>query len=135
MDLGIFDILAGLWPRPVSIARSVWPEKRRMNMWFCYAAMVLTVIGTVGETIIAMYLYGVNVTGWPEAIQWATPICHVVFMFAQGYSSLIMWKLARKHKEKLQKPETVEKDTEASSADRQNSISTERPSSESPGRY
>ncbi|KAH6644438.1 hypothetical protein C7974DRAFT_408117 [Boeremia exigua] len=109
MTYGIFDILAGLWPRPVLITRTVWPEKHRMNMWLCYIAMVLTILGTVGETIVAMYFYGIHMSGWSRAVQFATPFCHVAFMIAQGFSSKIMWTLARKHKRQLEPLEAAEK--------------------------
>ncbi|KAJ8112339.1 hypothetical protein OPT61_g5270 [Boeremia exigua] len=108
MTYGIFDILAGLWPRPVMVIRTVWPEKHRMNMWFCYAAMILTILGTVSETIVAMYLYCINISGWSTAVQWATPICHVIFMVAQGFSSNIMYKLARKHSRRLKLQDAVD---------------------------
>ncbi|KAJ4992967.1 hypothetical protein SVAN01_01671 [Stagonosporopsis vannaccii] len=101
MTYGIFDILAGLWPRPVMVSRIVWPGKHRMNMYLCVAAVVLTILGTIGETIVAFFLYGINMQDWSLSVKVATPFCHVVFMCAQGYSSWIMLSLARKHRRKL----------------------------------
>lgn len=108
-EQGIFDILAGLWPRPVLLSRTIWPQRHRVNMWFCYAAVVLTGLGTVGETIVALYMYGVNFQGWSTPIQVVTPVCHVVFMLAQIYSSRIMWVLARKHRGMLRRRDEEER--------------------------
>jgi hypothetical protein len=87
-----------------------------MNMWFCYAALALTVLGTIGETIVAMFLYGINFSAWPLSIQIVTPICHVLFAVAQGFSSKIMWSLGRKHRGQLDKLGHSEKDAELGSS-------------------
>jgi hypothetical protein len=107
---GIFDLLAGLWPRPCMVVRTIWPEKHRLNMRLCYAACALTLLGTVGETVVAMYLFGINHKAWSTAIQWVTPISHALFVWAQLSSSLIMWKLARKAERQLKRPSDEEKD-------------------------
>lgn len=86
-----------------------------MNMWFCCAAMVLTVLGTVGGTIVTMCLFGINHPECSFSVQDATPICHGVFMIAQGMSSRIMWSLARKHRGQLKQLQAAEKDIELSS--------------------
>lgn len=88
-------------------------------MCFCMAAVILTAIGTVGETIVAFFLYGINMHDWPLPIKIATPICHIVFMCAQGYSSWIMLSLARKHKRKLA---SAEADVEMFESDKQDGI-------------
>jgi hypothetical protein len=93
---GIFDLLAGLWPRPCMVVRTIWPEKHRLNMWLCYTATGLTILGTVGETIVTMYLFGINFKSWSIVVQVTTPIFHVVFVIAQGFSSRIMWDIGRK---------------------------------------
>ena len=90
-----------------------------MNMWFCYAAMGLTILGTVGETIVALYMYGVNFAGWSTPIQIVTPICHVLFMCAQAYSSKIMWILAGKHRRQLGLSDEPERGVEESASDKQ----------------
>jgi len=94
------------------VIRTVWPKKHHMNMWFCYAALALTVLGTIGETIVAMYLYGINFSAWPLSIQIVTPICHVLFAVAQGFSSKIMWDLGRKHQGQLDQLGQCVRDTE-----------------------
>lgn len=70
-------------------------------MRLCYAACSLTVLGTIGETIVAMYLFGINHKAWSIAIQCVTPISHALFVGAQLTSSWIMWKLARKAERQL----------------------------------
>lgn len=101
------------------VIRTVWPEKHRMNMWFCYAALALTVLGTIVETIVAMFLYGINFSAWPLSIQIVTPICHVLFAVAQGFSSKIMWSLGRKHQGQLDKLGHSERDAELGSSSTQ----------------
>ncbi|KAJ4329665.1 hypothetical protein N0V87_010674 [Didymella glomerata] len=110
MTYGIFDLLAGLWPRPCMVVRTIWPEKHRLNMRLCYAACALTLLGTVGETVVAMYLFGINHKAWSTTTQWVTPISHALFVWAQLSSSLIMWKLARKAERQLKRPSDEEKD-------------------------
>ncbi|RYZ83506.1 MAG: hypothetical protein EOP04_19840 [Proteobacteria bacterium] len=102
--------MAGLWPRPCLVARMIWPEKHQLNMWLCYTALVLTVIGTVGETVVAMYLYGINFAGWSTAVQWSTPISHVVFVVAQGCSSRIMFILGKRHQRALKQLVATDKE-------------------------
>jgi hypothetical protein len=92
------------------VVRTIWPEKHRLNMRLCYAACALTLLGTVGETVVAMYLFGINHKAWSTAIQWVTPISHALFVWAQLSSSLIMWKLARKAERQLKRPSDEEKD-------------------------
>lgn len=106
---GIFDLLAGLWPRPCMVVRTVWPEKHRLNMRLCYAACALTVLGTIGETLVAMFLFGINHRAWSVAIQCVTAISHALFAWAQLSSSLIMWKLARKAASQLEQVTDEEK--------------------------
>ncbi|KAF3034384.1 hypothetical protein E8E12_002281 [Didymella heteroderae] len=110
---GIFDLLAGLWPRPCMVVRTVWPEKHRVNMWLCYTAFGLTVVGTLGETIVALYLYGINFKAWSTAIQCVTPISHGLFAWAQLSSSKIMWILARKAERQLRQQGDQGKDAES----------------------
>jgi hypothetical protein len=87
-----------------------------MNMWFCYAALALTVLGTIAETIVAMFLYGVNFSAWPLSVQIAAPICHVLFAVAQGFSSNVMWNLGRRHQGQLINLGYAERDAELGSS-------------------
>lgn len=130
---GIFDILAGLWPRPVMITRIVWPNEHRTNMRFCLVAMMLTILGTLGETVVAFYLYGINMEKWSEAVTWATPFCHVVFMLAQLYSSFIMLSLARKHRRKLNELAAAGQDIEMSDPEKRDNNPALGPDSQEPG--
>lgn len=123
---GIFDIMAGLWPRPCMVIRTVWPEKHRLNMCLCYTAMALTLLGSVGETIVAMDLFGIDFSAWSTAVHWATPISHVLFMIAQGCSSWIMFSLGRKHQRQLKQLKAAEKDIESSGASEE-ALSMDRP--------
>ncbi|KAF2997619.1 hypothetical protein E8E13_004106 [Curvularia kusanoi] len=125
MTYGCFDVFAGVLPRPVMISRTVWQNEHRMNMWFCYTAMVLTVIGTVGETIVTMYLYGINFSAWSLPLQITTPICHVLFAAAQISSSKIMWALGRKHQEQLIQHGTADRDVEPAGSDKSPRNTTE----------
>ncbi|KAF1925862.1 uncharacterized protein M421DRAFT_94482 [Didymella exigua CBS 183.55] len=121
----MFDIMAALWPRPCLVARMIWPEKHRLNMWLCYTGMVLAIVGTVDETIVAMYLYGINFAGWPSAAQWTTPISHVLFVIGQGSSSKIMFALGRKHRKQLKQLRVAEEDAESAANSEEDSF-TER---------
>jgi hypothetical protein len=113
---GIFDLLAGLWPRPCMVARTIWPEKHRLNMIICYAACALTLLGSVDETIVAMNLFGINHKAWSLAIRIVTPINHAVFMGTRLTSSWIVWSLDRKAERQLRQPRDEEKNATSSPA-------------------
>ena len=113
------------------VVRTVWPKKHRMNMWFCYAALGLTLLGTIGETIVAMFLYKVNFSGWAFSVQVATPILHVVFMVAQSMSSKIMWTLGRKHQRQLKQLQAAGRDIEMASGTQRRETSVDVPKSSS----
>jgi hypothetical protein len=104
----MFDLLAGLWPRPALIIRTVLPANHRLNMWTCFTAMSLTAIGSVGETIFALYLYGTHFYAWSLRVRYATPVLHIMFVCAQLNTSWIMWMLFKRHRRALH----LEKDGE-----------------------
>lgn len=97
----MFDLLAGLWPRPALIIRTVLPANHRLNMWICFAAMSLTAMGSVGETVFALYLYGTHFYAWSLRVRYATPVLHVMFVCAQLNTSWIMWTLFKRHRKAL----------------------------------
>ncbi|KAF2625679.1 hypothetical protein BU25DRAFT_472984 [Macroventuria anomochaeta] len=90
--------------------------KHRMNMWFCYAAMILTILGTISETIVTISFYKLNFLEWSFSVQVATLILRVVFMVAQEMSLRMMRKLAEKHRNHLKQLQAIEKDIELSSS-------------------
>ena len=55
-----------------------------------------TLIGTIAETILTMYLFGSLWHKWTIAFKVVTPMLHVLFSTAQLWGSWIFWKMYRR---------------------------------------
>lgn len=60
-----------------------------------------TLIGTITETAVAMYLFGQLFDRWDLSFKIATPLLHVAFSAAQLHGTRIFYKMWRKQERLL----------------------------------
>lgn len=61
-------------------------------------ACLLTLMGTLWETVVTMYLFGSLWDRWTIAFKIVTPLLHMAFSAAQLHGSWIFYKMWRKER-------------------------------------
>ncbi|KAJ7728136.1 hypothetical protein DFH07DRAFT_896018 [Mycena maculata] len=93
---GAFDIICEFLPHVTIIAYRVYPDSHRFLATMFRAACVTTLIGTVSETVVAMYFFGQLWSRWTLPFKILTPMLHVAFSTAQFHGTRIFFRLWRK---------------------------------------
>ncbi|KAJ7121125.1 hypothetical protein C8R44DRAFT_877427 [Mycena epipterygia] len=92
---GAFDIISEFLPHLTIILYRVYPDSHSFLAKLFRAACVTTFVGTITETIVALYLFGQLWSRWTLPFKIVTPILHVAFSAAQFHGTRIfyrMWK-------------------------------------------
>ena len=93
--IGAFDIIAEFLPHVVLIIYRINPTSHFLLANLFKFASITTFFGTISETILVMYMFGVLWDRWPLALKIVTPLLHVAFSAAQLHGSralYIMWR-------------------------------------------
>ena len=93
--IGAFDIIAEFLPHVVLIIYRVIPTSHSLLANLFKFASITTFIGTISETVLVMYMFGILWDRWPLAFKIATPLLHIAFSAAQLHGSralYIMWR-------------------------------------------
>jgi len=98
---GAFDILAEFIPHVVMILYRVYPTSHLFLAKLFQVACLTTFIGTISETILVMYMFGVLWNRWPLSFKIVTPTLHIAFSAAQFHGTLIFYRLWKKQEQKL----------------------------------
>ncbi|KAJ7725433.1 hypothetical protein DFH07DRAFT_1002660 [Mycena maculata] len=93
---GAFDIICEFLPHVTIIAYRVYPDSHRFLATIFRAACITTFIGTVSETVVAMYFFGQLWERWTLPFKILTPVLHVAFSAAQFHGTRIFFRLWRK---------------------------------------
>lgn len=90
---GAFDIVSEFLPHLAIILYRIYPTSHNfLRNLFCLAC-ITTFTGTIAETIITMWLFGVLWPKWTIAFKITTPMLHVLFMSAQMWGSWNFYKM------------------------------------------
>jgi hypothetical protein len=73
-----------------------------------------TLAGTISETIVAMYLFGILWDQWSLGLKIATPVLHIAFSAGQLHGSRIFYSLWRKQEKLVKGVVNVDVDKEGS---------------------
>ena len=68
-------------------------------------------MGTILETILTMYLFGILWNRWPLAFKVLTPLLHLAFATAQFHGTRIFYAMWRKEEQKLKAAADLENKT------------------------
>ena len=108
--IGAFDILAEFIPHVVLILYRVYPTSHLFLAKLFQVACITTFIGTISETILVMYMFGILWNRWPLSFKIVTPTLHLAFSAAQFHGTMIFYRLWQKQEQQL----NMERDTKDS---------------------
>ncbi|KAF8212793.1 hypothetical protein K438DRAFT_1915725 [Mycena galopus ATCC 62051] len=111
---GAFDIISEFLPHLAIILYRVHPDEHHFLAKLFRAAFLTTLLGTISETIVAMYLFGQLWPRWTTAFRVSTPILHIAFSVAQLHGTRIFYTMWKKQERILHEPR---KDTEIGMGD------------------
>ncbi|KAF3208472.1 hypothetical protein TWF192_001801 [Orbilia oligospora] len=98
---GAFDVIVEFLPS-LAIIRYRTALGSHSHLYYLFKfTMIWTFIGTVLESVIAMYLFGILWDQWELSFKLATPILHVAFSAAQLHGSNIFRKMMLREKKRM----------------------------------
>ena len=98
MTTGAFDTVAELFPHVAIVLYRIYPTSHTFLAKVFGLACFLTLMGTLWETIVTMYLFGSLWDRWIIAFKIVTPLLHMAFSAAQLHGSWIFYKMWRKER-------------------------------------
>ncbi|KAF1917898.1 hypothetical protein BDU57DRAFT_586480 [Ampelomyces quisqualis] len=99
---GLFDIIAECWPHFAIILYRVYENDHKFLSKVMLSATIITLVGTIVETIVVMYFWASAWYRWTLAFKIVTPILHVVFAAAQLWGTKNFYSMWQSQKRKLQ---------------------------------
>ena len=98
---GAFDIIAEFIPHVALILYRVYPTSHFFLAKLFQFTCITTFAGTISETILVMYMFGILWDRWPLAFKIVTPLLHVAFSSAQFHGSRIFYAIWKKQQQQL----------------------------------
>ena len=95
---GAFDIVSEFLPHVSIILYRVYPTKHYFLKRLFFTCMVTTFCGTMAETVLTMYLFGISWNRWQLAFKITTPMLHVLFMSCQLWGTYNFYKMVQRQK-------------------------------------
>jgi hypothetical protein len=96
-----FDVLAELWLNIAFILYRLHPENYGLLAYVFGSTCIVSIMGTVAETVMVMTLFGQSWDRWDLSFKVITPILHVLFTIAQLHAAKILYLMWIKQKELL----------------------------------
>ncbi|KAH8803734.1 hypothetical protein F5882DRAFT_284123 [Hyaloscypha sp. PMI_1271] len=112
---GAFDMVSEFLPHIAIILYRVYPTSHRFLYKVFRLSCITTLVGTLAETILTMYLFGSLWTRWTIAFKVTTPMLHVLFASAQLWGSYNFYRMYKRQERLLAELEGGVDDTEAGS--------------------
>jgi hypothetical protein len=106
---GAFDIIAEFLPHIALIFYRVRTTSHVFLANLFRIVCVTTFIGTISETILAMYLFGQLWHRWPLSFKIITPALHIAFSAAQFHGTRIFYAMWKKQERLVAEGRDVEK--------------------------
>ncbi|KAJ5644030.1 uncharacterized protein N7484_006537 [Penicillium longicatenatum] len=105
---GAFDMIAEFFPHVAIILYRVYPDRHHFLSRVFLVSCIITAIGTTGETIVTMWLFGSLWERWQIAFKVVTPLLHVAFSIAQIHGSLVFWRMYKRQQRFIREEEEGE---------------------------
>jgi hypothetical protein len=96
---GAFDIIVEFIPHVALILYRVYPTSHLFLATVFKFTCITTFLGTISETILIMYMFGILWDRWPLAFKIFTPLLHVALSAAQIHGSRIFYIIWRKQEQ------------------------------------
>jgi hypothetical protein len=112
-----FDVLAELWLNIAFILYRLYPKNHSLLSYVFVSTGIISVMGTLAETIMIMILFGQSWDQWDMSFKVVTPILHVLFMMAQLHAAKILYLMWTKQKRLLAEEDGRFMDAEARAKD------------------
>ncbi|KAJ7740727.1 hypothetical protein DFH07DRAFT_66250 [Mycena maculata] len=106
---GAFDIISEFLPHMTIILYRVYPDSHHFLVMIFRAACITTLVGTISETIVTMYLFGQLWSRWTLPFKIVTPILHIAFSAAQFHGTRIFFTMWKKQERIIRDQGDVEK--------------------------
>lgn len=94
-------MVAEFLPHVTMILYRVYPTSHYFLAKVFKLACITTFIGTISETILTMYMFGILWDRWPLAFKITTPLLHITFSAAQFHGTRIFYAMWRKQERML----------------------------------
>ncbi|KAF8146668.1 hypothetical protein K438DRAFT_1910663 [Mycena galopus ATCC 62051] len=114
---GAFDIVSEFLPHLTIILYRVYPDSHHFLMTIFRAACVTTLLGTIAETIVVMYLFAQLWTRWKLTFLIATPVLHIAFTAAQFHGTRIFYRMWKKQEHIIREMRAIPLDIQFSECD------------------
>ncbi|KAJ7877870.1 hypothetical protein B0H13DRAFT_2235850 [Mycena leptocephala] len=114
---GAFDIISESLPHLTIILYRVYPDSHRFLAALFRVACFTTLLGTITETIVAMYLFGQLWSRWTLPFKIATPVLHIAFSATQFHGTRIFYRMWRKQAKIVRDQQDAKKLEEGSEAE------------------
>lgn len=89
-------MIAEFFPHVAIILYRVYPDRHHFLSRVFLVSCITTAIGTTGETIVTMWLFGSLWERWQIAFKVVTPMLHVAFSIAQIHGSMVFWRMYKR---------------------------------------
>jgi hypothetical protein len=109
---GAFDVLAEGWLNLAFILYRLRSNDHNFLSYLFASTCIITVLGSVAETIMIMTLFGQSWDKWEIEFKIVTPILHIVFTLAQLHGSRILFAMYKKQKRYLAEEDRILMDPE-----------------------
>lgn len=106
---GAFDIVAEFLPHVALILYRVYPTSHSFLASTFRIACVTTLIGTISETVLAMYFFGLLWNRWSLGLKISTPMLHIAFSAAQLHGTRIFYAVWKKQERLMGNGNDLEK--------------------------
>jgi hypothetical protein len=108
-----FDVLAELWLNVAFILYRIYPRNANLLAYVFGSTFIVSVMGTVAETVMIMTLFGQSWDKWDLSFKVITPILHILFTIAQLHAARILLAMWAKQKNAMADEEARYMDVEA----------------------
>jgi hypothetical protein len=98
---GAFDVLAEGWLNLAFVLYRLRPNSHNFLSYLFASTCIITVIGSLAETIMIMTLFGQSWDKWAIEFKIVTPIQHIIFTLAQLHGSRLLYAMYKKQKRYL----------------------------------
>jgi hypothetical protein len=99
----MFDVIAEFWPHVAIIFYRIYPKDHNLLRIVFFVAALITLVGTIVETIVVMYFWGWAWDRWTLAFRIVTPILHVIFTAAQLWGAKNFYQMWQDQKALMRK--------------------------------
>ncbi|KAF2664329.1 hypothetical protein BT63DRAFT_444073 [Microthyrium microscopicum] len=128
---GFWDVLAEWSTNVAFVLYRIKGDNHQLLARMFATLTVISVLGTIAETIMVMVLFGLSWSVWEIQFKVLTPLLHTLFMFSQLQSARVLFKMFKKEKQRMHDGDEESIRPAASQTDSEPAIQEKHPVSSS----